>query len=65
MKTETKRYNVVLKHVDNSISYLTNGGRIEWAYRTAKRHCNDITERIARDGFGTPTPVRYASVLEA
>jgi hypothetical protein len=42
----TKKYNVRIKHKDGTFSCLSHRDRIEWTYRTAKKHSSDIQRMI-------------------
>lgn len=56
-----KRYNVVLRYNDLSVTYLEHKDRMSWSIRTAKKYCRDVNQSLIA---GRYAGCMYASVVE-
>lgn len=57
-----KRYNVVLRYADESVTYLEHKDRMSWSLRVAKKYCKDVNQSLAA---GRYAGCIYANVVEA
>lgn len=58
------KFMILIKHKDNSTSYLSHKGRDEWSIRTAKKHLKDVTAELTK-GDAKWSNVRYFAIVEA
>ena len=56
------QYQVLIKHTDNKISYLSHRDRMAWTLRTARKHAKDCTAKILSGQWPT---VKYVAVIAA
>lgn len=56
------QYQVLIKHTDNKVSYLSHRDRMAWTLRTARKHVKDCTAKIVS---GQWSNVKYVAVVAA
>ena len=56
------QYQVVIKHNDGRVSYLSHRDRSQWTLRTARKHAKDCTAKIVS---GQWTHAKYIAVILA